>query len=376
MIVDSTGIYNKAGSKYTPIVQGDAIRFKVPQDIEGGLKAWSSLREQCGEFVNDIIGKRGFMSDLFSDKMKKVTSTLPIVGAAFVQSTKNQYGHTGMVEKVNTNELGVPVSMEIVDSNAKGNGKIERATIAITYDANGNATYTRNGKRVDIKGFTDSVLGSPTKQFSQLSSGAIIGKNISGVGQVTPEISAWADTVSKDPEKISSVPSEIRSQVNMVANQKRGVVQSTQPVFKTQEQAKNYGYGNRLMQSEDVLKTVLPSITQMNTADWVFQKSLPNWMPGKRADIKQYEQAVLNFVNAKLRQESGAAISDPEYVKAEQQYFPQPGDDPQTIKNKEANRKLVMDELFMSSGNPMPQGGSSGGGYVTDEQFKNLLNDL
>ena len=176
MVVDSTGIYNKGGSKYTPIVQGDAIRFKVPQDVDGGLKAWSSLREQCGEFVNDVIGKRGFMSDLFSDKMKKVTSILPIIGSAFVQSTNNQYGHTGMVEKVNTNEYGVATSMEIVDSNAKGNGKIERATIDISYGQDGTPKYTRNGKTVAIKGFTDSVLGSPTKQFTQLSDGRVISK--------------------------------------------------------------------------------------------------------------------------------------------------------------------------------------------------------
>lgn len=217
MVVDSTGIYNKSGSKYSPIVSGDSIQFRVPTDASGALKAWSSLREQCGEFVNDALGKRGFMSDLFTDKMKKVTSTIPIIGSAFVQSVGNQYGHTGLVEKVSTNEYGVPISMSIVDSNAKGTGKIERATIDISYDQNGNATYKRGGKTVNIKGFTDSVLGSPTKQFNQLSDGRVISKNqtaeaVADKGKILPasQLTMLADA-KLFPEMLNKLEQQITS---------------------------------------------------------------------------------------------------------------------------------------------------------------------
>tara|TARA_R110000851_G_scaffold96172_1_gene208666 strand:- start:6283 stop:6534 length:252 start_codon:yes stop_codon:yes gene_type:complete len=50
--------------------------------------------------------------------------------------------------------------------------------------------------------------------------------------------------------------------------------------------------------------------------------SAPNFL--KTADRKQFEQAQRNFVNAVLRQESGAAIADSEFASAAKQYFPAP----------------------------------------------------
>jgi hypothetical protein len=54
------------------------------------------------------------------------------------------------------------------------------------------------------------------------------------------------------------------------------------------------------------------------------------------------EQAQRNFVNAVLRQESGAVISDAEFENAKKQYFPQPGDDKKVIEQKRANRKAAI----------------------------------
>lgn len=65
---------------------------------------------------------------------------------------------------------------------------------------------------------------------------------------------------------------------------------------------------------------------------------------------KQYEQAQRDFINATLRQESGAVISDAEFANARKQYFPQPGDDPQTIAQKKANRQIAMQSIREASG--------------------------
>lgn len=43
----------------------------------------------------------------------------------------------------------------------------------------------------------------------------------------------------------------------------------------------------------------------------------------KAPRFQQYEQAKTNFVNAVLRRESGAKISDEEFDSAEKQYFVQ-----------------------------------------------------
>lgn len=53
-------------------------------------------------------------------------------------------------------------------------------------------------------------------------------------------------------------------------------------------------------------------------------------------------QAKRDFVNAVLRKESGAVISDNEFKNADQQYFPQIGDSPEVIAQKKRNRELAV----------------------------------
>jgi hypothetical protein len=60
---------------------------------------------------------------------------------------------------------------------------------------------------------------------------------------------------------------------------------------------------------------------------------------------QQAEQAQRDFVNAILRQESGAAIGASEFDNASKQYFPQPGDSQAVIKQKARNRQLAIQGL-------------------------------
>ena len=53
------------------------------------------------------------------------------------------------------------------------------------------------------------------------------------------------------------------------------------------------------------------------------------------------DQAQRDFINATLRRESGASISQPEFDNADRQYFPQPGDGPRVIEQKRRNRQLA-----------------------------------
>ena len=63
------------------------------------------------------------------------------------------------------------------------------------------------------------------------------------------------------------------------------------------------------------------------------------------------EQAQRDFVNAVLRQESGASISQGEFDNARKQYFPQPGDSPDVIKQKAQNRGIAIRGLLGNAGN-------------------------
>jgi hypothetical protein len=68
------------------------------------------------------------------------------------------------------------------------------------------------------------------------------------------------------------------------------------------------------------------------------------------AEDQQAEQAQRDFINAVLRQESGAAIGASEFDNARKQYFPQPNDKPENIAQKANNRRLAVAGLQRNAG--------------------------
>lgn len=91
----------------------------------------------------------------------------------------------------------------------------------------------------------------------------------------------------------------------------------------------------------------------------------------KSEDRKSLEQAQRNFVNALLRKESGAAISESEFESASKQYFPQPGDTEDILKQKAQNRKTVIEGMMLSGGMVATEDTS-----LTDEEAYNAYLNL
>jgi hypothetical protein len=84
-------------------------------------------------------------------------------------------------------------------------------------------------------------------------------------------------------------------------------------------------------------------------------------------DQQLYRQAQRAFTEARLRKESGAAISTQEYENDGRIYFAQPGDSPETIAQKQKARQAVLDGLKFSAGRAYGEfygesGGAPGGG--------------
>lgn len=106
--------------KYTVTQGNNSITVGVTdgQGFENG-------RGQCGEFVNDALGTK--FSDLYTDKIKLINSSTPVVGAAFVMETNSIYGHVGIVESINADG-----TMNIVESNWTGDETVTRRTIPIS----------------------------------------------------------------------------------------------------------------------------------------------------------------------------------------------------------------------------------------------------
>jgi hypothetical protein len=139
----------------------------------------------------------------------------------------------------------------------------------------------------------------------------------------------------------------------------------------TESQGKAKLFSTRAKQADDVLATIKDySPAAINLKNGV--ESLPlglgavgGYVANKSlSDSSQKaEQAQRNFVNAVLRQESGAAIGQSEFENAKRQYFPQPGDSAAVIKQKANNRKTAIDGLNTMAG---PLGKSGSGGKVID----------
>jgi len=134
----------------------------------------------------------------------------------------------------------------------------------------------------------------------------------------------------------------------------------------TEGQSKATGFFARSSEANDILSGLEQEGTELRN---VFSGALPfgNYM--RTPEGQQYDQAKRNFINAVLRQESGAVIGPSEFASAEVQYFPQPGDSPEVIAQKRANRETAVRALEVSAG---PGAGAIGasapsGGGVTDD---------
>jgi len=118
----------------------------------------------------------------------------------------------------------------------------------------------------------------------------------------------------------------------------------------TDAQSKAYLFGTRALESNRLLGQLssqgveqpglIKRVAEAMPIVGAGAGTLTNWT--QSAGQQQVEQAQRDFINAVLRRESGAVISDAEFDNARRQYFPQPGDSQQVIQQKGANRDLAI----------------------------------
>lgn len=108
-------------------------------------------------------------------------------------------------------------------------------------------------------------------------------------------------------------------------------------------------YAARIEQANPIIEQLEKDIKNMNYISFAAQIKLPSAFQSEK--MQQYMQSARNFINAKLRRESGAVIAESEFTEARQQYLPQPGDSDNVLADKKANRDLVYSALRNASGN-------------------------
>jgi hypothetical protein len=123
----------------------------------------------------------------------------------------------------------------------------------------------------------------------------------------------------------------------------------------TEGQGKANLYATRAAEADKILNDLGDNYSRIGVAA---KNSWASEVPGvgmalnalSSDNTQSADQAQRNFINAVLRQESGAAISASEFDNARKQYFPQPGDSKSTVAQKAANRKSAINGLTEMSG--------------------------
>jgi hypothetical protein len=128
----------------------------------------------------------------------------------------------------------------------------------------------------------------------------------------------------------------------------KGEVSRKPPKEPNQAQFQAGAYAGRMQQSGEILDQLEKDIAGMHLLSFAAQSRLPT--VAQSGTFQSYDQAGRNFVNALLRRESGAAISESEFVNARKQYLPEPGDTPTTLAQKKANRDYVFQTMKAAAG--------------------------
>lgn len=123
----------------------------------------------------------------------------------------------------------------------------------------------------------------------------------------------------------------------------------------TAAQQKAAGYYDRAKSANDVLTSLDDYVSSLGIAGQAMLNA-PAWL--QSSDGQAYAQARKQFTEAYLRRDSGAAIAGSEYANADKMYFVQPGDTPETIAQKAAARKTIMDSIAREAGGLVDSGSS------------------
>lgn len=176
-----------------------------------------------------------------------------------------------------------------------------------------------------------------------------------GVGGKAPAGYRW--TAGQDGElRLEPIPGGPKDPANNLGG-------SGKPM--TEGQAKANLFGNRMVEADAVLREqeekgvyrpgnmkamvegVAGAVPLVGDSLREGASAAMNWT--QSAGQQQVDQARRDFINAVLRRESGAVISDSEFANADKQYFPQLGDSKEVREQKRRNRErvtqLMLDEV-------------------------------
>jgi len=124
---------------------------------------------------------------------------------------------------------------------------------------------------------------------------------------------------------------------------------STPPKAPTGGERDSFRFFQRMNSSAEDLERLEDVITGLSLDQQARLKFAPNF--ALTSDMRLYRQAQRAFTEARLREDSGAAIPESEFENDRQTYFVQPGDDEAVAAQKERARTVALEALRTASAN-------------------------
>lgn len=117
----------------------------------------------------------------------------------------------------------------------------------------------------------------------------------------------------------------------------------------TEVQSNALSFGQRMEHATQTLnKTENAGTGFIDKATGAVPFNLGNYV--RTPEYQQYSQAKSQFITALLRKESGAAINSAEYERYDREFFPQPGDPANVVKQKRDARTVAIDAMKKAAG--------------------------
>jgi len=166
-----------------------------------------------------------------------------------------------------------------------------------------------------------------------------------------PDDPSKAQTFAKNVLASGSMPPEPEQTITkeQAAKQVTKGVKPEKPQKPPTEAEKTTAiFAQRTKEANQIFDQLADKIEGQDFTAFQYQRSVPNVL--KSSEMQQQEQAERNFINSILRRESGAAIAPSEFDSAAKQYFPQPGDGKEVLRQKKQNRLTTIKGLERAAG--------------------------
>jgi len=172
-----------------------------------------------------------------------------------------------------------------------------------------------------------------------------------GLKKGTPEFErAMMQIVTKPGVTINQAPQGFRFVAGSEGTEMEPIPggPADKPRF-TEAQGKTAGFANRMINAERTLGALEDEGFEPGTVSEAAIRALPGANLVLSGPAQQYRQAQEDWVRSILRKESGAVIGEGEMAREIETFFPQAGDTPATIRQKENSRQRRVRGLIRES---------------------------